>query len=113
MAIKWGRGLDAGPKLDHDSKWEEKKNEYWGNGEENWICLNMGRDIVLDPPQSVVTEEYLEVLNPVNEQGISTINLYMFPYGEYGGSYINCQDRANFKYEYSYDGIPDLLDCGC
>ena len=111
LAIKQGRGLDSPAKLDHDVTWENIKDKYWGNAEENWICVNMGRDIVLDPPQSIVTDEYLEVLNPA-ENGISTINLFMFPYGEYGDQYIPCQDRKNFKYEYSFDE-ENPLDCGC
>ena len=111
LAIKQGRGLDAPPRNDHNATWEGIKDKYWGSGEENWICLNMGRDIMLNPPQSVVTEEYLEVLNPAKD-GSSTINLYMFPYGEFDGKYIPCQDRGNFKYEYSFDE-EDPVDCGC
>lgn len=112
LAIKQGRGLDAPPKTDDDIVWEGIKDKFWGNAEENWICVNIGKDILLDPPQSVVTEEYLEVLNPVNDQGISTINLFMFPYGEYGGQYIPCQAKNNFKYVYSFDE-ENPLDCGC
>lgn len=111
LAIKQGRGLDSPAKLDHDVTWEKIKDKYWGNAEENWICVNMGRDIVLDPPQSIVTDEYLEVLNPA-EDGISTINLFMFPYGEYGDQYIPCQNSKNFKYEYSFEE-ENPLDCGC
>ena len=111
LAIKQGRGLDAPPRNDHNATWEGIKDKYWGSGEENWICLNMGRDIILNPPQSVVTDEYLEVLNPAKD-GKSTINLYMFPYGEFDGRYIPCQDRGNFKYEYSFDE-EDPVDCGC
>lgn len=109
LAIKQGRGLDAPPKTDHDITWEGIKDKYWGNAEENWICVNMGRDIWLDPPQSVDTGgEYKEVLNPDG-----SINLFMFPYGEFGGEYIPCQNSKNFKYEYSFDEQENLLDCGC
>lgn len=112
LAIKQGRGLDAPPKHDHDRTWENIKDNYWGSAEENWICLTNARDVTLDPPQSVVTETYKEVLNPVNSQGVSTLNLFMFPYGEYGDQYIPCQDTANFKYKYSFEE-EDPLDCGC
>lgn len=112
LAIKQGRGLDAPPKTDSDVVWEGIKDKFWGNAEENWICVNIGKDITLDPPQSVVTEEYLEVLNPVNDQGVSTINLFMFPYGEYGGQYIPCQAKNDFKYVYSFEE-ENPLDCGC
>ena len=112
LAIKQYRGLDGDPVTEYDPTWEKVKSKFWGNGEENWICVNMGRDIVLDPPQSVATEEYLEVLNPVNDEGVSTINLYMFPYGEFDGQYIPCQASKNFKYEYSFEK-EDPLDCGC
>jgi len=112
LAIKQYRGLDGDPITEYDPTWESVKNKFWCNGEENWICVNMGRDIVLNPPQSVVTEEYLEVLNPVNEEGVSTINLYMFPYGEFDGEYIPCQASKNFKYQYSFEE-EDPLDCGC
>lgn len=111
LAIKQGRGLDGPPMLDHNEKWEKIKDKYWGNAEENWICVNMGRDIVLEPEQSIATEEYLEVLNPAQD-GVSTINLFMFPYGEYGDQYIPCQDSKNFKYEYSFEE-ENPLDCGC
>jgi hypothetical protein len=108
MSVKWGRGLDAPPKNDDDVTWKQIKEKYWCNAEEDWICLNMGRDIELDPKPSVDTNgEYLEVLNPDG-----TFNLFMFPYGEYGDQYIPCQDRANFKYEYSYDE-ENPIDCGC
>jgi hypothetical protein len=111
LAIKqsWGHeseyiGKDA-PKAD---VWAGIKDKYWGNGEENWICINTGRDIWLDPKQEADTGgQYLDVLNPEG-----SINLYMFPYGEYGGQYIPCQDSANFKYEYSFDEM-DPVDCGC
>ena len=114
LAIKqsWGHESEyIGPDATDAATWEGIKDKYWGNAEENWICVNMGRDIVLDPPQSIVTSEYLEVLNPA-EDGVSTINLFMFPYGEYGNQYIPCQDSKNFKYEYSFDE-ENPLDCGC
>ena len=112
LAIKWGRGIGGLPITDHDITWERIKDSYWGNGEENWICVNMGRDIILDPPQSVTVEEYNEILNPIDSgKQISTINLFMFPYGEFDGKYIPCQDSKNFHYEYSYE--PDDLGCGC
>lgn len=108
LAIKQGRGLDAPPKTDHDITWEGIKDKYWGNAEENWICVNMGRDIWLDPPQSVDTGgEYKEVLNPDG-----SINLFMFPYGEFDGEYIPCQNSKNFKYQYSFEE-DDPLGCGC
>jgi transglutaminase-like putative cysteine protease len=108
LAIKQGRGLDNGPKNDKDPVWEGIKDMYWGNGEENWICVNMGRDITLNPPQSINPgDQYLEVLNPGG-----TINLFMFPYGEFDGKYIPCQDRKNFKYDYSFEE-ENPLDCGC
>ena len=108
LAIKQGRGLDKPPRYDHDATWEGIKDKYWGNAEENWICVNMGRDITLNPPQSVNTGgKYLEVLNPDG-----TINLLMRKYGEYGNQYIPCQKAKEFKYEYSFDK-EDPLDCGC
>ena len=107
LAIKQGRGLDAEPRHDHDPTWEGIKDYFWGSAEENWLCVNMGRDITLDPAQSVVPGEYLEVLNPEG-----TINLYMFPYGEYGGQYIPCQKAGEFRYEYSFVE-EDPTDCGC
>lgn len=108
LAIKQGRGLDAPPKNDDDPVWEGIKDKYWGNAEANWICLNMGKDITLVPPQSADTGgEYKEVLNPDG-----TINLFMFPYGEFDGEYIPCQNRNNFRYEYSFDW-EDPLACGC
>ena len=111
LAIKEGRGLGGEPKTEQDLEWVSAKDRYWGRGEENWIWLNMGRDIILDPPQSIAVDEYCEILNPVDEHGISTINLFMFPYGEYGDRYIECQDREKFKYFYKYD--VDDLNCGC
>ena len=107
LAIKQGRGLDGPPKHDHDATWEGIKDKYWGNGEENWICLNVGRDIWLTPKQSAITGNYQEVVNPDG-----TINLFMFPYGEFGGKYIPCQNRSSFKYEYSFIE-QDPADCGC
>ena len=90
--------------------WELIKDNYWGSGEENWICLNTGRDIWLTPNQTAkpaAGEKYLEILNTDG-----SINLFMFPYGEFDGKYIPCQDAANFHYEYSYK-YEDPLDCGC
>ena len=111
LAIKQSWGYESeyiGENAPLADIWEGIKDMYWGNGEENWICVNMGRDITLDPPQSIDPgDEYLEVLNPGG-----TINLYMFPYGEFGDQYIPCQDSKNFKYEYSFEE-EDPLDCGC
>ena len=90
--------------------WELIKDNYWGSGEENWICLNTGRDIWLTPKQTAkpaADEIYHEMLNPDG-----SINLFRFPYGEFDGKYIPCQDTANFHYEYSYK-YEDPLDCGC
>ena len=116
LAIKqsWGHESEyIGKNAPNAAVWEAIKDNYWGNGEENWVCVSMGRDITLTPPQSVVAKEYLEVLNPYDpEKKVSTINLYMFPYGEFGGEYIPCQKAAEFKYEYSFEE-EDPLDCGC
>jgi hypothetical protein len=105
MTIKWGRGLGAGPKHDQDPDWLAMKDLYWGNAEENWICLNTGHDITLDPPQKMNTGgEYIEVLNPDN-----TINYYALPYVEVDDQYLSV---GKYKYGYTYE-YEDPLDCGC
>lgn len=111
MSIRQGRGLGGPPKNDNGDEWKLIKDEYWGNAGENWILINMGHDFWLDPPQRGDTGgKYLEVLNPDG-----SINLFMFPYGEYDGKYIPCMGRninSNFKYEFSFEE-EDPLDCGC
>jgi len=111
MSIRVGRGLDAPPKTDNDPEWKAAKDAYWGNASETWIGINMGHDFMLNPPQRADTGgEYLEVLNPDG-----TINIYMFPYGEYDDEYIPCMGRdknENFKYEFKFEE-EDPLDCGC
>lgn len=112
LAIKqsWGHESEyIGPGASNASTWKGIKDKYWGNGEENWICINTGRDIWLSPRQSVVPGpgNYDEVLNPDG-----SINLYMFPYGEFDGQKMNCQDAANFRYDYSFEE-EDPLECGC
>ena len=112
LAIKqsWGHESEyIGPGASGASTWKGIKDKYWGNGEENWICINTGRDIWLDPKQSVVPGQgnYDEILNPDG-----SINLFMFPYGEFDGQKIFCQDAANFRYEYSF-AEEDPSDCGC
>ena len=108
LAIKqsWGHEeeyIGAGaPKAE---TWKQIKLQYWGNGEENWLCNNSGRDITLTPKQSMVPGEPLDVLN-----ADGTINLFMFPYGEFDGQYIPCRDAENFHYEFSYS--PES-NCGC
>ena len=108
LAIKKGRGLDAEPKTGYDITWEGIKDLYWINAEENWICINKGRDITLSPKQGADNGgKYLDVINPDG-----TINLFMFPYGEYGNRYIPCQKADEFKYVYSFEE-EDPASCGC
>lgn len=110
LAIKqsWGHESEyIGAGAPKAAVWKEIKKQYWANAEENWICNNSGRDITLTPKQSMVPGEPLDVLN-----ADGTINLYMFPYGEFGGQYIPCRDAGNFKYEYSFEE-EDPLSCGC
>ena len=81
------------------------KDKFWINAEENWICLNNGRDIWLDPPQQADTGgEYLEVLNPDG-----SINYYILPYAEVDNQYISV---GRYKYGYTFEE-ENPLDCGC
>lgn len=110
LAIKqsWGHESEyIGKGAPKAATWKKIKLQYWGNGEENWLCNNSGRDITLTPKQKMVPGEPLDVLN-----ADGTINLLMFPYGEFDGKYIPCRDAENFHYEYSYE-YQDPKSCGC
>lgn len=108
LAIKqsWGHESDyLNPDSPERVLWEGIKDKYWINAEENWICLNKGHDIWLDPLQETDTGgEYLEVLNPDG-----TINYYILPFVEVGGQYLSV---GKFKYGYTI-AEEDPLDCGC
>lgn len=110
LAIKqsWGHESEfIGKGARNAATWKGIKDQYWGYAEENWICNNMGRDIWLSPKQKVVPGKPLDVLN-----ADGSINLFMFPYGEFGNQYIPCRNAAEFKYEYSYEA-EDPASCGC
>ena len=110
LAIKqsWGHESEyIGTGAPKAATWKEIKMKYWASGEENWICNNMGRDITLTPKQSMKPGEPLDVLN-----ADGTINLFMFPYGEFDDQYIPCRDAENFKYDYSFKE-EDPRSCGC
>lgn len=109
LAIKqsWGHESEyLGPNAPERALWEDIKDKYWVNAEENWICLNKGHDVWLDPKQETPPgEDYLEVLNPDR-----SINYYALPYAEYDGQYVSVA-----KYKFGYDTFieEDPLDCGC
>ena len=108
LAIKksWGHESEyLSPDAPKRAEWESIKDHYWINAEENWVCLNKGHDITLDPPQEADTGgEYIEVLNPDN-----TINYYILPYVEIDGQYVSVGKYSN-GYTYKYE---DPLDCAC
>lgn len=108
LAIKqsWGHESEyLTPDAPRRADWESIKDNYWINAEENWICLNKGHDVTLNPPQEANTGgEYVEVLNPDN-----TINFYVLPYVEIDGQYVSVgKYKAGYTYKYE-----DPLDCAC
>lgn len=107
LAIKqsWGHENEyLSPDAPKRALWEGIKENYWVNAEENWICLNKGHDIWLDPKQETKPDDYMEVINPDG-----SINYYILPYVEVNGQYVSI---GKLKYGYSYEA-EDPLDCGC
>lgn len=109
LAIKqsWGHESDyLTPDAPERALWEGIKDKYWGDAEENWICLNKGHDIWLNPPQAENTSgDFMEVVNPDG-----SINYYIMPYVEVDGKFLSV---GKYKYNYDLFEEEDPLDCSC
>ena len=71
-------------KLD-DPKTVEYKRYFWGTIDPYRIKIAMGRDIVLNPPQSG-----------------EPLNTFGYPFAQVGGRTIDWLDPDNFKYKFTY-----------
>ncbi|MBL4903406.1 MAG: transglutaminase domain-containing protein [Desulfocapsa sp.] len=68
-----------------DAKTREYREYYWGGAEPHRVKLSVGRDLVLNPPQSG-----------------APLNYMMYPYAQIGKKTLDWLDPVIFKYTFTY-----------